>query len=72
MDTEQLNNRQLLDALDERLDRIELKLDDHLERVSKAETSINWIQGHLKVATTILLSFIGATITYFINKFGGQ
>lgn len=58
--------------LDERLDRIEQKLDNHLERVTRAETSINWIQGHLRIATTILISFIGAAVTYFINKLPGS
>lgn len=58
--------------LDERLDRIEQKLDNHLERVTRAETSINWIQGHLRVATAILISFIGAAVTYLFNKLPGS
>lgn len=57
--------QQTLSAMDTRLGRIEDKLDDHLVRVSKAETSINWIQGHLRIATSIILAvmaFLGVTL----------
>lgn len=48
----------LKEHLDSRLDKLEYKLDDHLERISKAETSIEWIRGHLKFSLTIALSAV--------------
>lgn len=42
--------------LDTRLDKLEGKLDNHLERISKAEVSIDWLRGHVKISTTFVLS----------------
>jgi hypothetical protein len=61
----------LKEHLDRRLDKLEDKLDDHLERISKAETSIEWIRGHLKVSLSIAVAAVtglaGAIFTYFIE-----
>lgn len=67
---EVFNRAEALGRIEAQLIRIEEKLDLYQERIAKAETDINWIQGHLKIATTLLLSFLGAVTTYFINKFG--
>jgi hypothetical protein len=56
-----------IDTIIHRLERIEAKLDSHLERVSAAETSINWIQGHLKIATAIVLSALGGMATILVK-----
>ena len=61
------NREDALEAINDRLGRIESKLDDHLERVSKAEVSINWIQGHLKIATAIVLSAISGMAAIIFN-----
>lgn len=42
--------------LDTRLDKLEDKLDNHLERISKAEVAIEWLRGHVKIGVTLLLS----------------
>ena len=56
-----------IDTIVERLERIEAKLDSHLERVTKAETNINWIQGHLKISTAIALSAVGGMATFIFK-----
>jgi hypothetical protein len=45
--------------LDKRFDRLEEKLDDHLGRISKAETEIHWIKGASKLALTLVISALG-------------
>lgn len=47
------------DSLDNRLERVELKLDDHLSRLSHAEASIEWLKGHAKLVVTIILAAAG-------------
>lgn len=46
----------LKEHLDSRLDKIEGKLDNHLERISKAETSIEWLRGHASISLTIMIA----------------
>lgn len=47
------------DSVDERLSRVEDKLDDHLGRLHSAEASIEWLRGHAKLTTTIILAVGG-------------
>lgn len=58
---------QRLDDLGTRLDRIESKLDDHLQRVTKAESDIGWIRGYVRIGTTIFLAVIGALGAVLLN-----
>jgi len=54
--------------LDKRFDRLEHKLDDHLSRISKAETEIHWIKGISRISLTLLLAVIGFLIQLFWPK----
>jgi len=52
--------------VDSRFDRVENKIDNHLERLSKAEESIIWIRGHLKISTSLFMAVVlAAILTYF-------
>jgi len=62
----------IIERMDARLDRIEQKLDNHLERVSKAETSIQWLQGHVKIATTVFISALGGMALVLIKLILGD
>ena len=44
------------DRVDARLSRVEDKLDDHLQRLSTAEASIEWLKGHAKLVVTIIMA----------------
>jgi hypothetical protein len=57
----------ILDKIDARLDRIETKLDDHLERVSRAEESIRWLQGHVKFTVSVAITLVGGLLTYIFT-----
>jgi hypothetical protein len=62
-----------MDKIDQRLQRIEDKLDSHLERVTKVEKDIEWLRGHLSIATSMVLgiiSFLGVVLYNFL--FGGK
>lgn len=50
------NTPHQLAGLETRLERIEGKLDDHLQRVSAAERDIEWLRGHVRTATAIVLA----------------
>ncbi len=51
-----MNINDLKEHLDDRFDKMESKLDNHLERISKAEASIDWLKGNAKILVTVLLS----------------
>jgi hypothetical protein len=56
------------DNLDHRLERVELKLDDHLSRLSRAEASIEWLRGHTKITVTIILAAGGFLASLYFSK----
>lgn len=56
------------DQLDSRLEKLDGKLDDHLGRISKAETEIHWIKGSSKIVLTLVLSILGFLAQFFWNK----
>lgn len=58
------------DGLDNRLDRVEAKLDDHLARLSRAESSVEWLRGHARIVTTIILAVAGFIASMWANGLG--
>lgn len=56
------------DKLDDRLERVELKLDDHLSRLSRAEASIEWLKGHARLVITIILAAAGFLASLYFSK----
>ena len=56
------------DSLDNRLERVELKLDDHLGRLSHAEASIEWLKGNAKLTVTIIMAAGGFLISLYFSK----
>lgn len=43
-----------------RFDRLETKVDSHLERISQTEIEVSWLKGHVKLATTVFIAVSGA------------
>lgn len=64
--TDRDNIDKLREHVDKRFDSLENKLDGHLERLSKAETSIEWIRGHVRIVTTFAVAIGGAIVSYFL------
>jgi hypothetical protein len=50
------------------LDRVEAKLDDHLQRLSSAEASIEWLRGHAKLSVTVVLTVGGFLASLYFTK----
>lgn len=65
---EHLDSR--FDGLDRKLERVEAKLDNHLERLSRAEASIEWLKGNVKIVTTIILTVAGFLAASLFNILG--
>lgn len=42
----------------------------HLDRLSAAEVSIEWLRGHLKISTGLLLSIVSGIIIWWFTKGG--
>lgn len=49
--------------LEARLNIIEKKLDAHLEKVTKHEADLKWVQGYIKVSLVALITIGGAIAT---------
>ena len=69
-----MDHKELLNHINHRFDRVEdslvrvdEKLDTHLERISKAEASIEWLRGHAKISITIVLAIVSSLIGLVIN-----
>lgn len=58
--------------LDTRLDKLEDKLDNHLERIAKSEASIEWLKGHVRVSISILLASLTGLATVAYQFLGGK
>lgn len=63
---EHLDSR--FDSVDKRLERVEEKLDDHLGRLSSAEASIEWLRGHARIITTLILAAGGFLASLYFTK----
>lgn len=70
-----MDHKQLLDQIHQRFDRVdskldkqELKLDNHLERIAKVETTIKHQQGFIRAIVAIVVASIGSLVTYFAKK----
>lgn len=55
-----------LDRMEDKIDKMGDKLDSHLERIAAAETSIEWIKGHITLLITAVVSALGGTLAYIL------
>lgn len=63
-----MDNLELKNHIDARLDKLEGKLDDHMQRITKVETEVNYLRGSIKYGLTIIVTIVGSVISYFMNK----
>lgn len=64
-----MDHEQLLIKLEKRLDKIEHKLDVHLELVSQHRTEISWIKGYIKLSLSALLAISTGVISTIFKVF---
>lgn len=58
------------DRIHSKLDRIEVKLDDHLGRISRTEEAIEWLKKHVAGVTTVGATLFMTLIGFVIKLFG--
>ena len=59
-----------LDRIEAKVVEMDHKLDTHLERLSKAETSIEWLKGSAKVVFTVILTALTGAVGLLFKYFG--
>lgn len=66
--------KELKAHIDARLDRIEGKMDNHLDRISQVEVEtakqqaeISWVKGSMRLGITILLTLIGSILSLYMK-----
>jgi len=57
------------DPVTSRLDRIEQKLDKHLEIVTTNQADITWVKGYIRVSVSAILAITAGVITTIFRVF---
>jgi hypothetical protein len=60
-----------LDRLEANLDNVGAKLDDHLQRLTAAETALEFVKGHLKLTTAIGIAVVGTIASWWFTQITG-
>lgn len=55
--------------IERRLDKIEDKIDSHLEKVTKNTADIKWVQGYIKVSLSALIAVGAGVVTTIFRVF---
>lgn len=63
MDLNKLQNH-----VDTRFDKLEDKIDNHMDRLARIETDVEHMKGHAKILITGVLSAVGAVLAGLIRK----
>ena len=61
--------KDLKDEVISRLDKIEDKLDRHMEQSNANKTDIAWVKGFIKISVTMLLGILGSLASYLLHLF---
>ena len=59
---------ELRNYLEQRFDKMDEKLDNHLERLARAEADIGWLRGFTKTFATLVVAAVGTTIGWVLTK----
>lgn len=63
-----MDYNKLREHVDGRFDKLEVKLDNHLERLAVVETEVAHMKGHARLLITAVLSAIGAVVASIFGK----
>lgn len=63
----QMDHNELAKRIESRLDKIENKLDKHLEIYAENTADIRWIKGYIKISITALIAISGTIITIVLK-----
>lgn len=57
------------DAVINRLDKIDEKLDRHMEQSNINKTDIAWVKGFIKISVTMIIGVVGSIASYVLHLF---
>jgi len=64
-----MDHEELAKRLEQRLDKIEDKLDKHLEQVTTNTADIKWVQGYIRLSLTALIALGTGVVTTIFKVF---
>lgn len=67
MDHQQLLQR-IQEHTDQRFDRLETKLQRYSEKITRAETDLEWMKGGIKIGLGLITAIIGTLVSMFFGK----
>ena len=65
----QMDHSELAVRLEKRLDKIEEKLDKHLELVAQHKVELEWTKGYIRVSIALFTTLIGGTAASLFRLF---
>lgn len=63
-----MSDIELRNYLASRFDRIDDKLDSHLNRLAKVETTVKHQQGFIKTIIAVIVAMVGSVVSYITNR----
>lgn len=64
-----MDHEELAERLEARLDKIEAKLDRHIQVTTENEVDLRWVKGSIKLALSMIVGLVGAMVTALIELF---
>ena len=64
-----LDHEELASRLEKRLDKIEHKLDLHLQKAAANEVDLRWIKGYVKLSLTVIVAIGTGMVTTMFKVF---
>ena len=64
-----MDHEELASRLEQRLDKIEKKLDKHLEVSTVNAADISWVKGYIKISISAILAVIAGLVTAIFQIF---
>ena len=58
------------DRLENKIDSIDTKLDDHLGKFAATVTDVSWIKAHLKLSLSVAIAVIGTLVLAYSKSTG--
>lgn len=60
--------KEQLTRIENKVDKLDGKLDNHLSRISTLEEAMHWMKGHVKILTALGTTIVSGLILYLITK----
>lgn len=64
-----MDHEELAERLEARLDKIEAKLDRHIQITTENEVDLRWVKSTIKLTITAILGLMGAVATTLVELF---